>query len=75
MIRCWVDSWCDSQPLAQKFPDIFTLSLKKDAVIADCWCTSSQTWDLGLRRCVFDRVRGNGCDFASFKCLGASGWV
>lgn len=42
-IRFWEDSWCDSQPLVEKFPDIFTLSLNKDDVIVDYWCASNQT--------------------------------
>ena len=41
-IRFWKDSWFDVQPLAEKFSNFFSLSLNKDAFVADCWCNVSQ---------------------------------
>ena len=35
------------------------ISSKKNAVVADCWVDSSQAWDLGLSRRLFDREIGN----------------
>lgn len=36
-------------------PDIYGFSLRKEAVIADCWSANSLSWNLGFRRRVFDR--------------------
>ena len=41
-----------SQPLA--LPRCFSLSLNKDAFVADYWCTVSHSRNLGLRRNVLD---------------------
>ncbi|TYK07811.1 hypothetical protein E5676_scaffold1737G001050 [Cucumis melo var. makuwa] len=40
-IKFWKDSWCDVQPLAETFPSLFSLSLNKNALVADCWCNVS----------------------------------
>lgn len=37
VIRVGVNSWSDPQPLGQKLPNIFTISLKKDVEILECW--------------------------------------
>lgn len=37
------------------FPDIFVLSLKKEATIAEYWNEAQRDWNLGLRRGRFDR--------------------
>ena len=58
-IKFWKDSCCEAQPLSQKFPDVFPLSLNKDAFVAECWCTVSHSWNLGLRRNVLDSEFGN----------------
>lgn len=34
--------------LAQKFPKIYSISLKKEAKIADCWCNINQSGTWGL---------------------------
>lgn len=54
-VRFWEDPWIDSVPLATSFPDLYTLSLKRNSSIAECWSAESSTWDLGLRRNFFDR--------------------
>lgn len=42
-------------PLAQAFPDIFVVSLKQNATLAECWNSVQNSWDLGFRRGLFDR--------------------
>ena len=58
-IRFWKDSLCEAKPLAEKFHDLFSLLLNKDAFIADCWCNVSRSWNLGLRRNVSDNEFDN----------------
>lgn len=41
-LKFWKDKWCDSQPLASRFPRIYALSSNK-VMIADCWCTANQS--------------------------------
>lgn len=53
-IRFWEDIWCVDQPLHDKFPDLYLLSRKKDCMVADCWDSRQQTWDLAFRRNLFD---------------------
>lgn len=36
------------------FPDFYEISNKKGCSLAECWVPSSFTWDLGLRRNLFD---------------------
>lgn len=52
----WEDKWCGAEPLTTKFPDIYSIIIKKDVSIVDCWVNDQQTWDLGIRRPLFDRV-------------------
>lgn len=42
-------------PLKISFPNIFALSQKKEALIVDCWDDENKTWNLGLRRSLFNR--------------------
>ena len=35
-IRFWKDNWCGVEPLVEKFPNLFSLSLNKDAYVAEC---------------------------------------
>ena len=42
------------EPLAEKFPNLFSLSLNMDAYVAACWCIVTHSWSLGLRRNMFD---------------------
>lgn len=65
----WEDKWCGAEPLTTKFPDIYSIIIKKDVSIVDCWVNDQQTWDLGIRRPLFDRELQSGdCLFP--KCLG-----
>ena len=59
IIRFWKDGWCDVQPLAEKFPNLFSWSLNKDAFVAECWCNVSHSWNSGLRRNVLDNEPDN----------------
>ncbi|XP_022149391.1 uncharacterized protein LOC111017819 [Momordica charantia] len=54
-IRFWLDKWNGEATLAEDFPDLYAISLKKEAVVADCWSNVYKTWDLGFRRGLFDR--------------------
>ena len=36
------------EPLAQKIPNLFSLSLNKDAYVVDYWCIVTHSWNLGL---------------------------
>ena len=46
------------EPLAEKFPNLFSLSLNKDAYV-DCWCIVTLSWNLGIRRNMFDNKLDN----------------
>lgn len=37
----------------------FLISNKKEACIQDCWDSDNQTWNLGIRRVLFDREFGS----------------
>ncbi|XP_022158566.1 uncharacterized protein LOC111025019 [Momordica charantia] len=50
----WMDKWAGNLPLLDEFPDMFALSLKQNAYVKDCWNEENQTWDLALRRGLFD---------------------
>lgn len=54
-ISFWEDAWCGSEPLKDTFPDIYVISQKKNTSIHDCWDANNQTWNLGLRRGLFER--------------------
>ena len=58
-ISFWKDNWCAAEPLAEKFPNLFSLSLNKDVYVAECWCTATHSWNLGLRRNMFDNEIAN----------------
>ena len=58
-IRFWKNNWCSVEPLAEKFPNLFSLSLNKDAYVADCWGIVTHSWNLGLRRNMFDNELNN----------------
>ena len=53
----WEDSWVGSSPLSSSFPDIYPVSLRKEAMVPDSWCEEQQTQDLGLRKGLFHRIR------------------
>ena len=36
-VRFWRDKWCGDEPLYVSFPSLFTLSLTKEAWVADVW--------------------------------------
>lgn len=42
-----------------RFPDIYPISSKKEAFIIDCWVVDQMTWDLDIRRRLFDRAIGS----------------
>lgn len=48
----WEDNWIGQGPLNQDFPEIFVLSLQREAIVADLW--SPQGWKLNFRRPVND---------------------
>ncbi|KAA0065914.1 uncharacterized protein E5676_scaffold259G00270 [Cucumis melo var. makuwa] len=58
-IRFWKDNWCGVEPLAENFPNLFSLSLNNDAFVADCWCIITHSWNLRLRRNVLDNKLDN----------------
>ena len=58
-IKFWKDGWCGVQPLTETFPSLFSLSLNQDALVADCWCNVSHSWNLGLRRNLLDNELDN----------------
>lgn len=61
-IRFWEDVWCDRDPLKDSFLDLYLISSKKDTSIHDCWDNSNQTWNLGIRRGLFDRELSSWAD-------------
>lgn len=52
----WEDCWISERPLKRIFPYMFRLSLVKRAKVQELW--NGSTWDLGLRRGLFDREIG-----------------
>ena len=53
-INTWKENWCGTEYLAIKFPDIYSITIKKGVSIADCWDCEHQAWDLGIRRPLFN---------------------
>ena len=53
-IRFWKDGWCEAQSLSEKFLDLFSILLSKDAFVADSWCNVSHSWNLGFWRNMLD---------------------
>lgn len=49
------DAMALEDPLSALFPEFCASSAKKAVVIAYYWNSSSETWDLGIRRRLFDR--------------------
>ncbi|TYK31264.1 ion channel CASTOR-like [Cucumis melo var. makuwa] len=47
------------EPLAEKFSNLFSLSLNKDALVAERWCNVTHSWNLGLGRNVLDNELEN----------------
>ena len=58
-IKFWKDKWCVAETLAEKFPNLFYLALNKEAYVAECWCTATHSWNLGLRRNMLDNEIAN----------------
>lgn len=54
-IRLWEDAWLNQFPLKISFPNMFAISHKKEAMIADYWDNDNETWIVALRRGLFDR--------------------
>lgn len=54
-ISFWKDKWQGVSSLKEDFPDIFSLSLKQNAMVAECCDEVQGTWNLGIRRGVFER--------------------
>lgn len=54
-VRFWEDTWIDSFPLSTSFPELYGISNKKGKKIRDCWLSEAGTWDLGMRRNLFER--------------------
>ena len=36
-VRFWKDFWCEEEPLALTFPSLFSLTVNKEAMVADVW--------------------------------------
>ena len=58
-IRIWKDNWGGVEPLAEKFLNLFSLSLNKNAYVAECWCIVTHSWNLGLRRNMLNNEIAN----------------
>ena len=43
-----------AEPTCKKIPNLFSVSLNKDIYAAECWCTATHSWNLGLRRNMLD---------------------
>lgn len=54
-VRFWEDTLVDPLPLSISFLEFYALSSIKGKSIADCWRSEVLTWDLSLRRNLFDR--------------------
>ncbi|KAL4385238.1 hypothetical protein GQ457_15G008200 [Hibiscus cannabinus] len=55
-VSFWNDTWACDQPLQSKFPRIFALAVKKSGMIVDFGfrCNNSWSWNIQLRRRLFD---------------------
>ena len=55
-IRFWYDLWCGDQPLRDRFPVLFCLSRKSEAMVADHlqFHGSNHIWDVEFSRAVQD---------------------
>ncbi|TYK10100.1 protein PIR [Cucumis melo var. makuwa] len=54
------NGWSTKDPnREEKFSNLFSLTLNKDAFVADCWCNITHLWNLGLRRNVLDNELDN----------------
>lgn len=42
-------------PLKEEFLDIFRLSLNQNASVAECWDNDHGSWNLSIRRSIFDK--------------------
>lgn len=53
-VRFWKDRWLRESTLKEDFTDIFNLSLNQDATLVDAWNEDLGTWNLSIRRGIFD---------------------
>lgn len=47
-ISFWMDKWLGESYFKDDFLDIFNISLKQNATVADCWDEEEITWNLGI---------------------------
>lgn len=52
-VSFWFDSWVATYPLHSAFPNLFALSLAKEASVFNLWKASEGCWDLERRRNLF----------------------